>query len=291
MNYPVFTGAFCQDYIHRRMKPSRFPAYGWVGLAIILLAEALLFAGVEIIAVFFTPLVWSGYILCVDGVVFKKTGESYLAVRRKEFLALLPVSVVLWLIFEGYNLLMKNWHYVGLPDNLWIRVLGYTWSFATIWPAVLETHELLLAYDFFKQAKIGPLNFSSSILTALVIFGAIELIIPILFPSPLWGILVWTGFVFLLDPLNFRRGLPSLIAEFQEGRLQLFLTLMLSGLICGFLWEFWNFWAAAKWIYSVPILGHIKLFEMPVVGYLGFMAFGLEVFVMWQFVRGMFITK
>ncbi|HEU4437056.1 MAG TPA: hypothetical protein VFR89_06290 [candidate division Zixibacteria bacterium] len=69
------------------------------------------------------------------------------------------------------------------------------------------------------------------------------------------------------------------------------MTLMLSGLICGFLWEFWNFWAAAKWIYSVPILGHIKLFEMPVVGYLGFMAFGLEVFVMWQFVRGMFITK
>jgi hypothetical protein len=273
------------------MKASRFPAYGWVGLAIILSAEALLFAGVEIIAVFFTPLVWSGYILCVDGVVFKKTGESYLALRRKEFLAMLPVSVVLWLIFEGYNLLMKNWHYVGLPENLWIRTFGYVWSFATIWPAILETQELLLACGVFRKVKIRPLNFSSGILTTLIIFGAIELIIPILFPSPLWGILVWTGFVFLLDPLNYRRGLPSLIGEFRVGKLQLFCSLMLSGLICGLLWEFWNFWAAAKWIYSVPILGHIKLFEMPVVGYFGFMAFGLEVFVMWQLVRGIFVKK
>ena len=270
------------------MKPSRFPAYGWAGLVIILLAEGLLLAGVEVVATFFTPLVWSGYVLFIDGVVFKKNGKSYLHVRRKEFFVMLSVSVVFWLIFEGYNLFMKNWQYVGLPDNLWIRVLGYTWSFATVWPAVLETHELLLTYDFFKQARIRPLIFSSSILTVLVIFGAIELIIPILFPFPLWGILVWTGFIFLLDPLNYRRGLPSLIAEFKEGGLQLFFSLMLSGPICGLLWEFWNYWAGAKWIYGVPILGHIKLFEMPAVGYLGFMAFGLEVFVMWQFVRSVF---
>lgn len=204
---------------------------------------------------------------------------------------MLPVSIVLWLVFEGYNLLMKNWHYAGLPESLWIRTFGYVWSFATIWPAILETQELLLAYGVFKNAKIRPLNFSPGVLNGFVLFGTIELAIPILFPSPWWGILVWTGFVFLLDPLNFRRGLPSLIGEFQEGKLQLFLTLMLSGLICGLLWEFWNYWAAAKWIYNVPVLGHIKLFEMPVVGYFGFMAFGLEVFVMWQFVRGMFVKK
>ena len=243
------------------------------------------------IAVFFTPLVWSGYVLLVDGVIFKKTGNSCLGTRRKEFFAMLPVSVAFWLVFEGYNLFMKNWHYVGLPANMWVRGFGYTWSFATIWPAVLETQELLLTYSVFKQARIRPLNFSSHILNDFAIFGAIELVIPILFPSPWWGILVWTGFVFLLDPFNFRRRLPSLIGEFREGKLQLFLTLMLSGLICGLLWEFWNYWAAAKWIYSVPFLEHIKLFEMPVVGYFGFMAFGLEIFVMWQFVRGLFVKE
>lgn len=286
-----FAGVFQRNYILINMKASRFPAYSWAGLAILLLAETLLFGGVRIVAVFFTPLVWTGYILFIDGAVFKKTGGSYLAARPKEFFVMLPVSAVFWLVFEGYNLFMKNWQYVGLPENLWIRGFGYIWSFATIWPAILETHELLLAFGVFKQATIRPLNFSSRALNGFVIFGAIELAIPLTLPSPLWGILVWTGFVFLLDPLNFRRGLPSLIGEFREGRLQLFLLLMLSGLICGLLWEFWNYWAGAKWLYSVPVLEHIKLFEMPVVGYFGFMAFGLEVFVIWQFVWGVFVRK
>jgi len=63
---------------------------------------------------------------------------------------------------------------------------------------------------------------------------------------------------------------------------------MLSGLVCGLLWEFWNYWADAKWMYYVPILGNVKFFETAVAGYLGFLAFGLEVFVMWPFVWPVF---
>ena len=39
------------------------------------------------------------------------------------------------------------------------------------------------------------------------------------------------------------------------------------------LWEFWNYWAGAKWHYSVPIMENLKIFEMPVPGHLGFPAF------------------
>ncbi len=154
------------------------------------LAEALLFAGVESVAIFFTPLVWSGCFLFIDGVVLKKTGNSYLATRRKEFFVMLPVSVIFWLAFEGYNLLLGNWRYVGLPQNRWIRVLGYTWSFATIWPAILETNELLVALGIFRNVKFRPLAFSKRMLNIFVLFGAIELLIPIFFPSPWWSILV-----------------------------------------------------------------------------------------------------
>lgn len=260
-------------------------------MASIFVAEGLLFAGAETVAIFFTPIVWSGYILFADAWVFKKRGDSYLVTRRKEFAAMLPVSVMFWLVFEGYNIFLENWRYVGLPDNFWIRLFGYGWSFATIWPAVLETNELLLGYGIFHNLQIRPLGFSNRLLNLFVAVGVVELTVPILFPSPWWGILVWTGFVFLLEPFNYRRGRPSVLAELREGRLQLFLSLMLSGLICGLLWEFWNFWAGAKWIYNVPILSNVKLFEMPVVGYLGFMAFGLEIFAMWQFVRGAVIRK
>ena len=56
--------------------------------------------------------------------------------------------------------------------------------------------------------------------------------------------------------------------------------------MCGVLWEFWNYWAATKWTYTVPYLGDLKIFEMPVLGYLGFPPFALECYAMWHWVRG-----
>ena len=61
-----------------------------------------------------------------------------------------------------------------------------------------------------------------------------------------------------------------------------------GGLTCGFLWEFWNYWALAKWVYDLPFLGalqHVKYFEMPFPGLLGFIPFGVECWVMWQMIR------
>ncbi|KPK87066.1 hypothetical protein AMJ80_12745 [bacterium SM23_31] len=58
--------------------------------------------------------------------------------------------------------------------------------------------------------------------------------------------------------------------------------LLLTGLICGLLWEFWNYWAAVKWIYTVPYFPEYKFFEMPVAGYLGFPPFAVECYVIYQ---------
>ena len=67
--------------------------------------------------------------------------------------------------------------------------------------------------------------------------------------------------------------------------------LFLAGLICGVLWEFWNYWASTKWEYDVPYLGHIKLFEMPVLGFLGFMPFAVESYAIYIFVRRLIPIK
>jgi hypothetical protein len=53
-------------------------------------------------------------------------------------------------------------------------------------------------------------------------------------------------------------------------------------LLCGVLWEFWNYWAAPKWVYDVPRLGFGKVFEMPILGYGGYVPFAWSVV---QFVR------
>ena len=103
--------------------------------------------------------------------------------------------------------------------------------------------------------------------------------------APYMAAPVWLGFILLLDPLNARLGGESLLVDLRAGRRDRMINLALSGLLCGVLWEFWNYWARAKWHYTVPIMENLKVFEMPVPGYLGFPAFAFECFTMYVFVR------
>ena len=261
-----------------------FGGYGVVGLLMIVVAEVLMFRKVWFVATFFTPIVWSGYILFVDSLIFMRKGESLIRTRTKEFVLMLPLSIAFWLIFEFYNLFIENWHYVNLPEKLWVRWLGYGWSFATIWPALLETGELIETTGLF--GKVGRARrISRRLLVGFIVVGSVCLIVPIVYPSQYLAGPVWLGFTLLLDPLNCLRGRKSLLGDLKAGRSNTLWSLLLGGLICGALWEFWNYWALAKWEYTVPILGDVKLFEMPILGYLGFPAFAVEAWIMYAFVR------
>jgi hypothetical protein len=92
---------------------------------------------------------------------------------------------------------------------------------------------------------------------------------------------VWLGFIFLLDPINARFGGERL--NWHRG-----VNLAVAGVVCGIVWEFWNYWARTKWIYAVPILPELKIFEMPLLGYGGFPAFAIECFTMYVTVRLVF---
>lgn len=265
-----------------------FKLYGLAGLLIIMAAELLLFLKVKPVMIFFTPLVWTGYILFVDNLILKLQGKSLVHNRRKEFFVMLPISVAFWLVFEFYNIFLDNWHYVNLPEKMWIRLIGYTWSFATIWPAILETAELFRVLRIFDKIKIRKRGISAKILKGSIALGAIFLIIPIAFPSRYLAAPVWLGFIFLLDPINYFCRTRSLFRDLEGGKLSTLFSLLLSGLTCGFLWEFWNYWALSKWNYTVPILGDIKIFEMPVIGYFGFLPFAVECYVMYNSVGLLF---
>ena len=268
----------------RAEKVARFAAYGWVGLGIIAVAEALLFAEIRLVGFYFTPLVWTGYILAADAAVFSVRGRSLIRSEPDAFLWMAVLSVFLWLIFEGYNRELLNWTYVGLPRGLVARYLGYGWSFATIWPAVLKTADLLMALG---RAKAGATPSPPAPLKASVpwiVVGAAMLIAPLLAPWPtkvyMFG-LVWLGLIFLADSLNYRAARPSILGDLAVGYRARLRALLEAGLLCGFLWEFWNYWARAKWLYIFPILENYTLFEMPVVGYPGFLLFAVEIFAMY----------
>jgi hypothetical protein len=117
------------------------------------------------------------------------------------------------------------------------------------------------------------------------IAGAAGAAVPLIYPSEWFAPLLWLSFIFLFDPLNALGGWPSIVGDLARGDWRRLWSLMAGGLVCGLLWEFWNFWALSKWTYTVPYFGNVKIFEMPVLGYLGFPPFAIECWVMYIFIR------
>ncbi len=272
-----------------RPHARRFPRYGYLGLAVIVVAEALMFRKAEPVSTFFTAIAWTGYIAVVDAAVLSLAGESLLHGRGREFVAATAISAPFWLLFEAYNLRLENWTYIHLPPNLAVRYFGYAWAFSTIWPAMLETAYLLRAAGLWQKAY-APIEISAGLRRAFPWLGAAMLVIPLVVPRAaaayLFG-LVWLGFILLLDPLNARLGAISLLDELAQGRRGRLYALLASGAVCGIFWEFWNYWAVGKWIYIFPILQNAKMFEMPLPGYLGFPPFAVEYFCMYVFVMAL----
>ncbi len=267
---------------------SRFPWFGFLGLITIIISGIGLYLNLWFFKIFMTPACWTGLILFLDALNYSLAGDSLIKTRRKEFLWMLPWSIGLWYFFEFYNLFIQNWYYVGLPESRVLRYCGYFWSFATIWPGVLEIFDLIGNTHLIMSIKVKPFRLSKVMLNFSVIFGVVCMIFPIIVSQKLasyMAVLVWLGMIFIIDPINYRNGRFSLWENLSKGSLTTLIQLFLTGLIAGIFWEFWNYWATAKWIYTVPILGHIKIFEMPILGYFGFLPFAVEVYVMWELVK------
>jgi len=272
------------------------PAHGWLGLAIVVGAEILIAAGEPTVAGWFTPIVWTGYVLFVDALVRRLTGRSYLTSDRAEGVVVALASIGCWWLFELYNAprfwrggadaVGHWWQYHGLEPNLFVRRVGYDWSFATIFPAMFLTAAALRA-TIFRRARVRPWRVPPMALAVTTALGAVSVVLPLVVVSPWLVPLVWIGWALLFEPLNARAGRPSWLADLGHGDASRLLALLGAGAVCGVLWEFWNYWAATRWTYTVPYLGGIKLFEMPVLGYLGFPPFALECYAMYQWLRGL----
>ncbi|MFN0150972.1 MAG: hypothetical protein ACKVU1_09735 [bacterium] len=283
-----------------------FPLYGYAGLAGLVAAQWLLFAGFAPVRMFFTPLAWTCYILIADAAVFSLRGKSQLSSGRAEFARCAFASIPIWLIFEAYNLRLANWEYIGLPEAAALRYLGYAWSFATILPGLFETSDLIVALadrlarsrgrGAARRPPVTTLREATAEETStfgtrasVFAFGVMCLLFPLIVPRFLAQYLfalVWIGFIFVLHPLNSLCGRWSPFHEWANHRRTRFVSLLAGGLGCGVLWEFWNYWAGAKWIYVFPIFQESKLFEMPIPGYLGFPPFAVECFMIYDLLAG-----
>jgi hypothetical protein len=265
----------------------------WLGVGTVASAMALALAGVAWFAQNLTPLCWTGFVLAVDGLL-ESRGRSWLSEAPGELGLMAAISIPCWLLYELYNrprLWTAHgpelwWHYTGLPPWPW-RALGYGWSFATITPAVLLLAQLLepAAGRLCGRGRGGRVP--RELGAALVCLGGLLAVIPLIWPSAFFAADVWLAWPLLLDPINQRNGRPSLLGDLEEGRRSRPLALLAAGIACGLLWESWNALATSRWSYTVPFLERFKVYEMPVLGFLGFAPFAFALFAMYHLVRGL----
>jgi hypothetical protein len=270
-----------------------FKWYGLLGILLIIFLEFTLFFRIQPFIIWFTPLVWIGYILVVDSIVYLLKKDSLIMTHKLSFVQLLLLSTILWYGFEIYNRFTHGWFYSNLPQNKIITFSMGTFAFATIIPAVFETFDLIRNFHFFNKLKLKlkiPTN--KYLLEFFIVLGLIFLTVPFVWTSPWDWALIWTGFIFLLDPLLYiYHDEKSLIAQVKKRKFNIILSIFLAGYICGFFWEFWNHWAYTKWYYTVPILDNIRIFEIPVVGFLAYGPFALELYVVYNFARLLFSKR
>ncbi|MGR3218641.1 MAG: hypothetical protein ACUZ8H_02335 [Candidatus Anammoxibacter sp.] len=94
----------------------------------------------------------------------------------------------------------------------------------------------------------------------------------------------------IFDPIVYSGKGDSLLKDPEDSKLNRILSLFTGGLICGFLWEFRNYRSAAKWVYTAPFTHDIKIFEMPIIGFIGFAPFAWEYFAFYSFCK-LFVKK
>lgn len=259
------------------------PIHGILGLLVLILSEFLHFKKVEPFYSWFYCFAWWSYILFIDAIIYRLKGNSLFVNRRKEFFLMIPWSVFIWLVFEAANLSLENWYYINLPHSTLERWLGYAVAYGTVLPGIFLTMELLETLGLFKTSSIKKTLISQGIHQVLIAMGTLCIVSSIVIPQHFFS-LIWVGFIFLIEPFLYRFGGRSLLKDLEEGNPRKIYLLLIAGLICGLLWEFWNFWALSKWVYTVPFFEKMRGFEMPLLGFLGFPPFAVQVYVMYNLI-------
>lgn len=231
---------------------------------------------------------WTSYVVAIDAAAYSLHGRSLLRSRPSAFLWLAVLSVFLWLPFEWYNLRLAAWYRSGLPDSP-LRYVLLGWSSACVWPALYETADFFLALASRREpakSRRVPLGRAAAIALAI---GVACLTVPVSIPRLDAGEflmpLIACGFLLVLDPVNRRRGWPSLWSDWSALYRHRIAALACSGAFCGLLADCLNAGATARW-HAIYAGAGLKIFELPLVALPVLPVFALQAYVLHGWAAG-----
>ena len=260
-----------------------FPLWGWVSLVGMVGGWVLAWTRFEWFAAFQRypyVLQWGAFIGLVNALCVKRSGRSPLTHDTRHYLALFPVSSLFWWFFEYLNRYVWNWFYIGVPGISPLEyVIFATVCFASVLPGVVAVAEFLGTFRLFDESVysgMAKVNIRSRrsvvVLSLLALFGLVGIVFFPQFAYPFLWISPLMGFV-LLQMLMKE---ASVLDDLANGNWGLVFRFAVAALICGFVWETWNYWSYAKWVYNVPWVERWRIWEMPVLGFAGYLPFGVE---------------
>jgi len=269
-----------------------FPWWGWLALVFGIVFWILAWVRLPWFKTFqlytFSPQ-WLCFIVVLNALTFRRIGQCLMMHNTGFFLTLFPLSALFWWFFEYLNRFVQNWYYVECAH---LSPLQYftaaTLPFSTVLPAVLSTEEWLATHP---QSHAGldrfvPIALEKSRTAAwiILIISAAGLFFIGRIPNVLYP-LVWVSPLLLLVAFQRLLNRPPFFPGLEQGDWQRVCRFALAALICGFFWEMWNWHSLAKWIYTIPYVHRFQLFEMPLLGYAGYLPFGLECAVIAQLLK------
>ncbi len=270
-----------------------FPTYGWIGLALVSIFWTINWSldGLRTHCLFF-PL-WLGYCLVIDALTYARKGTSLITRDWRKYIGLFIISTLVWWIFEALNERLRNWVYIGseylskLEFWLWA-----TLNFTTVIPAVFGSAEWIASFNTLKKVGKGFLVIRPSklVTTSFFLAGVMMFTLMLLFPKIFFPF-AWLSLFFIIEPINIWLGNRSLTQWTKQGDWRPILALWMGVLLTAFFWEMWNYFSYPKWIYQIPWGNCCKIFEMPLLGYGGYLPFSLELYAMYNLITGLFRQK
>ncbi|MEA4908567.1 MAG: hypothetical protein VB089_13145 [Anaerolineaceae bacterium] len=265
----------------------KFSIHGWIGLVLIATfwPANWLLPGLRTAWAFFP--MWLGYTLLVDALSLMGRGTSLLTRNWKRFAGLFAISVPGWWLFELVNERLQNWHYLGAEHfHPLVFFLLASINFSIVIPAVFGTAEWMAGMPFIRRMGKGPRIVPNRGTTwAFFLAGWVMLGLMLAWPQYFFPF-AWLSLYFIIEPLNVWLGNPNLAEYTRSGNWRPVVALFCGVLVTGFFWEMWNYFSYPKWIYTVPWVNFGHVFEMPILGYGGYLPFSLELFALYHLVMG-----
>ncbi len=261
-----------------------FPWWGWVGVAVLSSGWVLSWSRFEWFRPFqvlmsYAPL-WAGFILIMNGLCVKRCGRSPMTDHPWAYAATFPASSLFWWFFEYLNRYVWNWYYLGVSDlSATMYTIYATLCFASVLPAVAAVAAWLRTFPVFSDEVYHDMAnvdlHKPGWCVFLGVLAAVGLVGIVYFPAYAYPLL-WISPLTVFVLVQIMLGERSVLDSFAHGDWSVFFRFGVASLICGLCWETWNYYAYAKWVYAVPWVHRFQIWEMPLVGFAGYLPFGVE---------------